>query len=417
MNTYFYRVLLSNGRTRFGLLRLMVERDLSAKIWLENHYQAVVLMLVRVPTAVASVFGGLGSRFGHQLSTEELSGLLRDLAVMTKAGVSIIEALKAIAEESDRSQKRIAATARLLISALDAGAPLSDAFNRHPNIFPEQVRNLMAIGEESGNVDHMLLEAAEHLERMTNLGRNMRQALIYPAFVFATMLGAALFWVYYVIPNLAGLFLQMRVKLPAITVAVLKMSTWLEGNIKSSLFIILGSLFLIWLLVKLHKKTRKFTFSLAHKLPILRVLVTASGMAFITEYLAIMIASGVDILRSLGVIERAITDEYYRERIRKVRLAVERGELLAPAMRQVGGFPAMAVRMIGVGEETGSLDKQLKQLAQEYRNRLAHLIASLSEIIKPVIILVAGLFFLLLIVALLLPIYDLVRQASLSTMN
>jgi type II secretory pathway component PulF len=183
------------------------------------------------------------------------------------------------------------------------------------------------------------------------------------------------------------------------------------------LFIILAVLIGVWLLIKLHKKTRKLTFSIAHKLPILRVLVTASGMAFITEYLAIMIASGVDILRSLGVLERAISDEYYRERIRKVRLAVERGELLAPAMRQVGGFPAMAIRMIGVGEETGSLDKQLKQLAQEYRMRLAHLIASLSEIIKPVIILVAGLFFLLLIVALLLPIYDLVRQASLSTMN
>ena len=416
MNTYFYRVLLANGRTRYGMLRLMVERDLSAKVWLERHYEAVVLQLYRLPYWLASLIGA-GGTLGQKLPPVELSGLLRDLAVMTKAGVPIIESLKAISEETDTSQKRIASTARLLMSALDAGAPISEAFNRHPNIFPESVRNLMEIGEESGTVDKMLLEAAEHIERMTALSRNMRQALIYPAFVFATMLGAALFWIYYVIPNLAGLFLQMRVKLPKITLMVLEMSKWMEGNANTSLFVILGSLLLIWLLIKLHPGVRKLTFSIAHRLPILRTLVTASGMAFITEHLAIMIASGVDIMRSLGVLERALSDEYYKERIKNVRTAVERGDLLASAMRQVGGFPPMALRMIAVGEETGSLDKQLKQLAQEYRMRLAHLIASLSEIIKPVIILMAGLFFILLIVALLLPIYDLVRQASLMNMG
>jgi type II secretory pathway component PulF len=417
MNTYFYRVLLANGRTKYGMLRLMVERDLSAKIWLERHFESVVLQLYRLPNWVAGIFSATGSTFGQKLAPIELSGLLRDLAVMTKAGVPIIESLKAIAEESDKSQKRIASTARLLISALDAGAPISEAFNRHPNIFPESVRNLMAIGEESGTVDQMLLEAAEHIERMTSLGRNMRQALIYPAFVFATMFGAALFWIYYVIPNLAGLFLQMRVKLPAITRGVLEVSKWMEGNANTSLFVILGVIVGIWLLIKLNRGARSFSFSLAHRLPILRTLVTASGMAFITEHLAILIASGVDIMRSLGVLERALSDEYYRERIKKTRLAVERGELLAAAMRQVGGFPPMALRMIAVGEETGSLDKQLKQLAIEYRQRLAHLIASLSEIIKPLIILLAGLFFILLIVALLLPIYDLVRQASTASMQ
>lgn len=140
-------------------------------------------------------------------------------------------------------------------------------------------------------------------------------------------------------------------------------------------------------------------------------------MAFITEHLAILIGAGVDIIRSLGVLERSLGDEYYCERIHKVREAVDRGEMLAPAMRQAGGFPAMALRMIAAGEESGTLETQLNHLAQEYRQRLAHLIATLSEIIKPLMILAAGLFFLLLVVALLLPIYDLVRQASTMTMR
>jgi type II secretory pathway component PulF len=417
MNTYAYRLLLANGRTRSGMLRLMVERDLSARLWLERHFDAVVLSLYRLPNWMAAVLGASGSVTGQTLPPTELSGLLRDLAVMTRAGVPIIEGLKTMAAETDSSQRRIAATARLLISALDAGASISEAFNRYPNIFPESVRNLMAIGEESGTIDRMLLEAAEHIERMTTLGRNMRQALIYPAFVFATILGAALFWIYYVIPNLAQLFSQMQVKLPAITRGVMQLSKWLEGNALPS-FVLMAVLVLgIWLLLKFNKKTRRLLSSLAHRLPIARVLVTASGMAFITEHLAIMIAAGVDIIRSLGVLERALSDEYYRERINKVRVAVDRGELLGAAMQQVGGFPPMALRMIAVGEETGSLDTQLKHLAQEYRQRLAQLIGTLAEVIKPVVILVAGTFFLLLVVALLLPIYDLVRQASLAPMH
>lgn len=414
MNTYAYRLLLANGRTRSGLLRLMVERDLSARVWLERHFDAVVLALYRLPNWFAAPLGAAGGAIGQSLTPMELSGLLRDLAVMTQAGVPIVEALKVIAAESDSAQKHIAGTARLLLSELDAGASVSEAFNRHPNLFPESVRNLMAIGEESGTIDRMLLEAAEHIERMTSLGRNMRQALIYPAFVFATILAAALFWVYYVIPNLAQLFVQMQVKLPAVTRAVLQMSKWLEGNAAPSFILVAAIVIGIWLLLKFNNRSRTLLFSLTHRLPIARVLITASGMAFITEHLAIMIAAGVDIMHSLGVLERALSDEYYRVRIGQVRTAVERGELLGAAMRQVGGFPPMALRMIVVGEETGSLDTQLKHLAQEYRQRLAQLIGNLAEIIKPVIILVAGAFFLLLVVALLLPIYDLVRQASLA---
>lgn len=98
-------------------------------------------------------------------------------------------------------------------------------------------------------------------------------------------------------------------------------------------------------------------------------------------------------------------------------MLVERGSLLAQALRQAGGFPPMALRMISAGEEAGSLDRQLKHLAQEYRQRLKHVIATLTELIKPAIILFAGILFILLVIALLLPIYDLVRQASMLPMR
>lgn len=417
MNTYVYRLLLSSGRTKSGLMRLVAERDISAKIWLERHYDAVVLQLYRLPKWSSELLSSLSGARHRSLPPTELSGFLRDLGVMTGAGIPILDSLRAIAEESERDQKRIAAAAAVLLSDLDAGASISESFNRHPDMFPESVRNLMLIGEETGSVGSMLMEAAEHIERMTALKRDTQRALIYPAFVFVAMLGAAIFWVYYVIPNLADLFLQMNLKLPTITRVTLSISKWLERHAVPSLTLIFLSVLVIWLMLQLHTGTRRLAYKLAHRLPIARIIVTASGMAFITEHLSILIGAGIDIIRSLSVIERSLSDEYYRERIHKVRESVDRGELLAPSMRQVGGFPAMALRMISVGEETGSLDHQLSHLAKEYRQRLAYLIASLSEIIKPVLILAAGAFLLLLVVALLLPVYDLVRQASLAPMQ
>lgn len=414
MNTYAYRILLSSGRIRRGVLRLMVERDLSAKLWLEKHFDATVLNLYRMPGWAAKTMDAFGSFSRRRLADPELSGLLRDLAVMTRAGVPIIGALKSIAEEDDCANKPMAAAAALLAADLDAGASLSETFGRHPDLFPESVRNLILIGEETGTVDCMLLEAAEHVERLTSLKRDVRQALIYPSFAFGSILLAGVFWTYYVIPNLAELFTQMHLKLPALTVAILNGSRWMQDNSTVSLALLCALGVGCFLAVKLHPRSRQVMYGLAHKLPIARVLITASGMAFITEHLALLISAGVDITRSLGVLERSLSDEYYKTRIAKVRVAVDRGDMLSGAMQQVGGFPPMALRMIGVGEESGSLDAQLSHLAGEYRQRLSRLIASLSEIIKPVIILAAGAFFVLLVVALLLPMYDLIRQASLA---
>jgi general secretion pathway protein F/type IV pilus assembly protein PilC len=148
-----------------------------------------------------------------------------------------------------------------------------------------------------------------------------------------------------------------------------------------------------------------------HRIPILQVIMTSSSMAHITEHLAILVRAGLDFVTCLKVLERSTQNLYYQRRLVRVRESVERGGGIADSMRSVGGFPAMAVRMIAVGESSGSLDAQLTHLAVEYRKRLDVLIKSLFELIKPLVILVAGALFLFLVVALLLPVYDLVRQS------
>jgi Type II secretory pathway, component PulF len=414
MNThlYYYRLLLADGKTRTGVSNFMVERDFSAQLWLERRHNAVVLSLYRFPDWLNHILRFLGSLFSPTITTEDLSGLLRDLSLMLRSGIPIIEGLRTIAAEVRfGTSSGTAAAATLLYEELEGGATVSQAFARHPDLFPEIVCNLVDIGNESGTLDKMFMEASGHLERITSMGRNVRRALIYPIFVFAAIIGAAAFWLYYVIPNLSELFKQLHAKMPPLTMAVIRFSEWLAANFMLSLAIVAAIIIVPWLIFRYSKRARTWLFSVGHRLPISGILLRTSGMAFLTEHLALLIRAGLDMVQSLKILERSTKDEYYKESLGDIRGVIERGERLNVAMRMTDRFPPLALRMIAVGEDTGTLDEQLEYLAAEYRQRLDHLIASLSEIIKPAVILLAGVLFIFIVVVLLLPVYDLIRQS------
>lgn len=412
MNVYYYRLLLSNGRMKAGITQLAVEHDSSARLWLEKNFDATVILLRRLPGWLAETQRSLAHLFSPSIRPVELAGMLRDMAVMTSSGIPVLEALRAVSQEAGTGRASNAArVARNLLDELDAGAGMSEAFNRYPDTFPETVRNLIMIGDETGSMDRMLSEAADHVERVTRMTADTRQALIYPAFVFSAIFAAGGFWIYYVIPNLTALFKQMNADLPPLTIAVISFSEWFTGNVVMILIGMAVAAFVLWVTWRYSRSFRRTVHYLLHKLPIARTIMNSGGLAFLTEYLSLLIKAGVDMVSSLKVMERAIGDEYYRERVIAIRQVLERGDRVSSAMRQVGGFPPMMVRMIAVGEDTGTLDRQLARLSAEYSLRLQRLITNLSEIIKPVVVLLAGGMFVLLIVALLLPVYDLVKQA------
>ncbi len=415
MRAFFYRVLLPHGEVKRGFMRLLVERDHSVRLRLEQQTEGTVLTLVRLP-AWLSWLAGLGRWLRAPVRAEDLAGFLRDMGIMLDAGVPMMEALQTLVEDASGNGS-VADIARRVRADMAAGMRVPQSFARHPDVFPETVRNLAEIGDESGALPRMLLESAAHVERLIDIRRDIRTAMIYPALVFASILGVGFFWLYYVVPNLAQLFKQMGAKLPALTVWLIETSDVLVQYLG---MVVLSLVLLVVLLAWMYRSVtgfRQLCHEVAHRLPILRTLSTASGMAFISEHLSLLVRAGLDFMMSLDVLSRATTNQYYRARLQKVRDGVARGEGIGAAMRRVGGFPAMAVRMIAVGEESGSLDKQLDRLAVEYRKRLDVVVKSLGEIIKPALIIVAGGLFIFLIVALLLPIYDLVRQSVSQTLG
>src|SRR5690606_6430491 len=342
MNVYYYKLVLSNGRVKSGITQLAVEHVASARIWLEKNFDAVVITLTRFPGWLAETQRSLSHLVKPTIKPIELSGMLQDLAVMTSSGIPVMEALRAVANEVGQGRtSNPAKLARRMLEELDAGASLSEAFARYPDAFPETVRNLIMIGDETGSMDLMLKEAAEHIERISRMTADTKQALIYPVFVFSAIIAAGGFWIYYVVPNLADLFKQMNAQLPPLTVAVMAGSEWLISNFGYIFIGLVALAFTLWVTWRYSRKFRRAIHYTLHKLPIAKTIMFSSGLAFFTEYMSLLIRAGVDMVSSLQVMERAMRDEYYRDRIIAIRQVLERGDRVSSAMRQVGGFPSM----------------------------------------------------------------------------
>jgi len=410
MRCFYYRILLENGCTRRGLFKLAIVQTSSAQVYLEQRWMAVVLSLTPLPRWFNPLFDAYHMVMRRNVSHADLTDFFRNLAVMLGGGVPIMEAMEELT--ADNLETPITALAYDLQEHLRSGVSLSDSLEEHVDVVPETVRNLVRIGETSGTLDITLAHAADHLGRVVRITQDSKRALIYPAFVFAAILGATMFWIYYVVPNISDLFRQMRVDLPWLTVSVVAFAAYVHEHfllfISIPVVVFGGSA----LLVRHNQYARFIMHKLVYHAPVARVLVRSSSLAFITEYLSLLLAAGVDVAQSLDVLQRSISNEVYRRKMSEVRNGVMRGNSLSEAMRTAGVFPGFMLRMIGVGEQTGTLDHQLSYLAEEYRHRFEHVVASIGEIIQPVVMLVAGGLFILMVSALFLPIYQLIGQVG-----
>ncbi len=345
-----------------------------------------------------------------RVKREELIEFLRNMGIMLRSGVPILTTLEdTTAYSENRTLIKVAEDIRL---GIETGMQFADAADLHQDIFPETVRHLIRIGEETGNLDRTLIDAAEHLDRLNQINTDTKKSLIYPGFTLAGILGATLFWVYYVVPGMADLFRNMNVELPPLTIFVMEAVEYLERELVFTLAVIGLVVLVIYLSIKLIPWVRFRFHRLLTVLPVSGKIVRASNLAFIAEYFSLFTTSGVDILQSLKTLQGAIYNEYYRQQVAAIREGLVRGNTLTEEFGRSKVFPSFVVRMINVGEQSGNLSEQLQYVADDYRRRLNNIVERISELMKPIAILIVGGFFVFIVIALFLPIYHLVGQIS-----
>ena len=409
MSYFRYKVIEPTGKIRSGVINLPYEDETSASFYLERDNRTIVSVkkLGNVVSFILQKISGIArKRPSRPIQAEYLS----NISMMLRAGMTLTTAMREAA--SGINITGFEHDVNDMIVRIEGGATFSDTASKYDTIFPKNVIHLIRIGEETGKLDEMLMDASEHLMKIESIVSDTKQALLYPAFVFVTMGVGIFFWFYYVVPKIIGLFHDMDVTLPTITVCLLAVSTFLQNNVLSLTVGIVATMIIVFAAYRGNRQVRWGIDAIFLKLPVSGTIISASNLAFITEYFSLMLNAGIDIVQTMHILRDSTSNEIYREKLEEVIMNLERSESISDSFKNAVVFPSFVVRMINVGELSGTLDVQLKNIADNYRNKLSLLVATLGKMIEPIVIIIAGILFAIIIAGLFLPIYDLVSQVG-----
>jgi len=343
---------------------------------------------------------------GSRMTRLQLAEFLRNLALLLKGGVPLRDALQDLI--SSPGQPAIRRVFGRIIKQLEEGILFSEALKVEKRYIPKVLVPLVAIGEETGEMDKTLLDAARHLEKIHNIISSTRRALTYPAFVLFAMLGALTFWMVYVLPQLLGLFTSMGMKDLPLATRVLIASVKIFNSwwpVIPGLFLLL---FLVFLASRKNNKIRYSWDSFWSYFPLIGIIFRSSQLAFFFEYSSLLTAGGINIIRTLELMEESVKHQVLKQGIHNMKNEITAGDSMSESIAKLKFFEPFVLRMVKVGEQTGNMSEQFLILADYYMKKVNNLVEMMSKTLEPLIISIAGLVFLVIILGLLGPIYDLI---------
>ena len=344
--------------------------------------------------------------FFKRVKRKDLAEFCQNFAFLLSAGVPIISALKDLKETivNPVLKRKV----EKIISEILKGETLSSAF-KNANIFPPIVISLVKIGEETGRLDKTLEEASKHLYRVEEIISQTKRAMMYPIFVILSISGAFLFWLLYVLPKILDVFKQMQIKLPLPTIILMRVVDTFQKHYLFFLSIPV-IVIIIFIILYYNSKTQATVEKGLLKLPLIGFVKRSGFLAFFFEYFSLLLEAGIDILRSFDLMHEALNTQLPKKIVLRIKDKVVAGFLLSEAIKTEGLFSPFDVRLVSVGEQTGKLPEQMKMLSEHYFTEVQNLIQTISKVLEPTIIAIAGIIFLIIVIALIGPIYELVSQ-------
>jgi type IV pilus assembly protein PilC len=378
-----------------------------------DNKEAVMQLLRRDQILVSSV-----KEKGRELALPKLGGGVpsKDLAIFTRqfsvmidAGLPLVQCLEILG--SQQENKTFAKILQQTRMDVEGGASLADAMRKHPKAFDDLFTNMIAAGEAGGILDTILKRLATYIEKNVKLKAQVKGAMVYPIAVIsiAGIVIAVILWK--VIPTFASMFAGLNAELPLPTRFVITLSNWFVRLLP---FIVIGGILGVVAFRRYYATYggRRVVDKAILKAPIFGTLMQKIAVARFCRTLSTLIASGVPILDGLEITARTAGNAIIEDAIMAVRKGVEGGLTLAQPLRETGVFPPMVVQMIGVGEQTGALDAMLTKIADFYEEEVDQAVANLLTLMEPVMILFLGITVGGIIIAMYLPLFDLISKLS-----
>ncbi len=334
---------------------------------------------------------------------EDLLIFCHQMATMLDSGVPLLRSLKIIIEQVE--SKQLADVLTQVALEVEAGNSFSSSIAKHPKVFNQFWVSLCEVGETSGNMPQVLEKLAFYLEQQDAFNRAVVSAVIYPVFLILFAFGAICFFAIVIAPKFQDLYGAFDVDMPGLTLFFLS----LFELIRTRFLVILASLGAILYIG--HRYT--LTFNGRRNIENILFLLPKFGKIYkifvierFTSQMAILVESGVPILYALDISQKLVNNLTAEKAIGEIKSSVREGKLIAEPMGQSGFFLPMTVQMIMVGEETGELGKMLNKVSEFYQKTVETFLKRFGTIFEPVMIIVVGVFILIAVVAMYLPIFD-----------
>jgi type IV pilus assembly protein PilC len=397
MATFTYTARAFNGDLRTATIDASSRDDVIAQLRKQR------LSVVKIDQDATKKIGR------GAIKTRDVVIFTRQFSTMINSGLPLVQALTILAEQTDN--KPLAEVTRKVVFDVESGNTVADALSKHPRAFTNLYVNMVAAGEAGGILDTILLRLATFLEKNDALVRKVKGAMIYPAVIMSVAAIAVVTLLIFVIPVFAGMFASAGQALPLPTRVVIGASGFLKHYwwVIGAVIIIGGYSF------------KKYYATSGGKLVIDRIMLHApvlgdvlrkSAVSRFTRTLGTLISSGVSILEGLEITAKTAGNRVIQDAIMQSRASIAGGDTIAQPLQKSKVFPPMVISMIAVGEQTGGLDEMLSKIADFYDEEVDAAVSNLLSLLEPIMIVFLGVVVGGMVVAMYLPIFDMVNAVQ-----
>ncbi|MFP4163339.1 MAG: type II secretion system F family protein [Chitinispirillaceae bacterium] len=357
------------------------------------------------PVSVRNKSLDISFDFLQGIKLKDVSRFTRQFAAMVSAGLPLVQCLDILGSQTEN--KVLGQAIKQVSADIQGGNNLADAMAKHPAAFNNLYCNMVAAGEQSGNLDGVLNRLAEYQEKSEALRRKIKGAMTYPVIVAIVAVGATVAMLTFVVPTFAQMFVDMGGELPLPTQIVMNISNFLQSY---WIFMFLGIVALIVGFMQYYKTEQgKIKIdALKLKLPVLGDLERKSAVSRFSQTLSTLLTSGVTIIDALNITAKTAGNKVLELGIIRTLERITGGLTIAEPLKETGVFPPMVIHMISVGEKTGDLAGMLKKVSEFYQEEVDAAVEALTSIIEPIMIVIMGAVIGGILISMYLPMFDMV---------
>lgn len=395
MLRFRFRARTADAELRKGIVEA---QDKNSAVNVLRGQKLIIIELHEINQAGESLFN-----FGNSIKFDDIVNLTRQLSTMIAAGLPLTDALSILQLQSKPALQKVVSE---LLKSIEGGTTFADALSNHPVVFSKVYVSLVRAGESAGVLDTILVRLADNLEKQREFRAKTKGALIYPVIVLIGMAIVGVVMMVFVLPKLTAMYEDFNADLPLVTKILMGTSAFMA---KTWYLLVVATFGLLYGL-RTWRKTSVGAYqydSMMFKVPIFGKIRTMTLMAEFNRTLALLASAGVALVEGLNIVRGVMDNAVLDRALATVAKDVEKGQSLAVSLAKHEAFPMIVSQMVSVGEQTGKLDDVLNRVAGYFEVESEHAIKNLSTAMEPLIMVLLGVGVGFMIVAIIVPIYNL----------